>query len=160
MGTQEPPGAPWGGSPGGPRVQAGQGRREASETCASRLKRAAPADGAAADPPLGHLQRRPGHVHDLAFGILGIYFLTSLYLPGILGFSPTKAGLAFVPLALCLAVAAVLSPREAALLGGHRTVALGMAVMAVGLVLFAGIGASATFTSLLAGFICSASGPG
>ena len=31
------------------------------------------------------------------FGILGIYFFTSLYLQRILGFSPTKAGLAFVP---------------------------------------------------------------
>jgi hypothetical protein len=46
-----------------------------------------------------------------AFGVLGIYFFTSLYLQSYLGFSPTKAGLAFVPMALCLAVAAVLSPR-------------------------------------------------
>jgi len=32
-----------------------------------------------------------------AFGIFGIYFFTSIYLQNILGFSPTKAGLAFVP---------------------------------------------------------------
>ena len=38
-----------------------------------------------------------------AFGIFGIYFFTSIYLQNILGFSPTKAGLAFVPMALCLA---------------------------------------------------------
>src|SRR5499427_3134673 len=38
-----------------------------------------------------------------AFGIFGIYFFTSIYLQDILGFSPTKAGLAFVPMALCLA---------------------------------------------------------
>ena len=38
-----------------------------------------------------------------AFGIFGIYFFTSLYLQGVLGFSPTKAGLAFVPMALCMA---------------------------------------------------------
>ena len=35
-----------------------------------------------------------------AFGLFGIYFFTSLYLQGVLGFSPTKAGLAFVPMAL------------------------------------------------------------
>ena len=29
-----------------------------------------------------------------AFGIFGIYFFTSLYLQGVLGFSPTKAGAA------------------------------------------------------------------
>src|SRR5215469_4953738 len=34
-----------------------------------------------------------------AFGILGIYFFTSIYLQTILGFSPTEAGLAFVPMA-------------------------------------------------------------
>ena len=34
-----------------------------------------------------------------AFGLFGIYFFTSLYLQGVLGFSPTKAGAAFVPMA-------------------------------------------------------------
>ena len=46
-----------------------------------------------------------------AFGILGIYFFTSLYLQEVLGFSPVKAGLAFVPMALCVAVFASLAPR-------------------------------------------------
>ena len=95
-----------------------------------------------------------------SFGVLGIYFFTSLYLQGILGFSPTKAGLAFVPMALCLAVAAMLSPRVTAVIGGHRTVALGMAVMTVGLVLFAGLGAGATFTGLLPGFVLFGLGAG
>jgi EmrB/QacA subfamily drug resistance transporter len=95
-----------------------------------------------------------------SFGVLGIYFFTSLYLQSNLGFSPTKAGLAFVPMALCLAVAAVLSPRVTAALGTHRTVALGMAIMTVGLVLFAGLGASATFGSLLPGFILFGLGAG
>jgi EmrB/QacA subfamily drug resistance transporter len=95
-----------------------------------------------------------------SFGVLGIYFFTSLYLQGILGFSPTKAGLAFVPMALCLAVAAVLSPRVTAVIGGHRTVALGMAIMTVGLVLFARLGAGATFGGLLPGFVLFGLGAG
>jgi len=95
-----------------------------------------------------------------SFGVLGIYFFTSLYLQGNLGFSPTRAGLAFVPMALCLALAAVLSPRVVPLLGAHRTVALGMTIMTVGLVLFAGLGAGATFTSLLPGFILFGLGAG
>ena len=94
------------------------------------------------------------------FGVLGIYFFTSLYLQGNLAFSPSKAGLAFVPMALCLALAATLSPRVVALIGQHRTVALGMAVMTVGLVLFARIGAGATFTSLLPGFVLFGLGAG
>ncbi|HEY1819049.1 MAG TPA: MFS transporter [Trebonia sp.] len=95
-----------------------------------------------------------------SFGVLGIYFFTSLYLQRILGFSPTKAGLAFVPMALCLAVAAILSARVTAMLGAHRTVALGMAVMAVGLLLFVRIGASATFGALLPGFVLFGLGAG
>jgi MFS family permease len=95
-----------------------------------------------------------------SFGVLGIYFFTSLYLQGNLGFSPTKAGLAFVPMALCLAVAATLSPRVTGIIGGHRTVALGMAIMTVGLVLFARLGAGATFGDLLPGFVLFGLGAG
>jgi EmrB/QacA subfamily drug resistance transporter len=95
-----------------------------------------------------------------SFGVLGIYFFTSLYLQGNLGFSPTKAGLAFVPMALCLAVAATLSPRVVPVLGGNRTVALGMAVMTGGLVLFARLGMGATFGDLLPGFILFGLGAG
>ena len=95
-----------------------------------------------------------------SFGVLGIYFFTSLYLQRNLGFSPTKAGLAFVPMALCLAIAAVISPRVVAFIGGHRTVALGMAIMTVGLVLFAGQGAGATFSDLVPGFVLFGFGAG
>jgi EmrB/QacA subfamily drug resistance transporter len=95
-----------------------------------------------------------------SFGVLGIYFFTSIYLQEVLGFSPTKAGLAFVPMALCLAAAAVLSPRVTALIGSHRTVALGMAIMTVGLVLFALLGLGATFSDLLPGFILFGVGAG
>jgi EmrB/QacA subfamily drug resistance transporter len=43
------------------------------------------------------------------FGIFGIYFFTSLYLQNVLGFSPTEAGAAFVPMALLMAAGAIAS---------------------------------------------------
>ena len=95
-----------------------------------------------------------------SFGILGIYFFTSLYLQSNLGFSPTKAGLAFVPMALAIAVAAILSPRVVPVLGANRTVALAMAIMTAGLVLFVRIGAGATFADLLPGFLIFGVGAG
>lgn len=94
------------------------------------------------------------------FGILGIYFFTSLYLQEILGFSPTKAGLSFVPMALCIALSSTLAPRVAALLGGHRTVALGMALMVAGLVLFARLGLGAGLGDLTPGFVVFGLGAG
>ena len=95
-----------------------------------------------------------------AFGILGIYFFTSLYLQETLGFSPTKAGLAFVPMALCVAVFAGLAPRVEARAGAHRTVAFGMLLMVVGLVLFARLGLHADYDSLLPGFMLFGAGAG
>jgi EmrB/QacA subfamily drug resistance transporter len=95
-----------------------------------------------------------------AFGILGIYFFTSLYLQGILGFSPTKAGLVFVPMALFIALAATLSPRIAAMIGDHRTVSGGVLLMIVGLLLFGRLGAGATFAALMPGFALFGVGAG
>jgi EmrB/QacA subfamily drug resistance transporter len=95
-----------------------------------------------------------------AFGVFGIYFFTSLYLQDILGFSPTKAGLAFVPMAVCIAVAAVLAQPVSARLRPYRTVALGMLIMAGGLVLFARLGQGASFASLMPGFLIFGAGAG
>jgi EmrB/QacA subfamily drug resistance transporter len=95
-----------------------------------------------------------------SFGILGIYFFTSLYLQETLGFSPFKAGLAFVPMALCVAVFAGLAPRVEAWAGAHRAVAAGMALMVVGLVLFARLGLRAGYDSLLPGFMLFGAGAG
>ncbi len=95
-----------------------------------------------------------------SFGILGIYFFTSIYLQTILGFSPTKAGLAFVPMAICMAAFAVTAPQVAPRLGTHRTVGLGMAAMAAGLYLVARLGGGATFADLMPGFLIFGAGAG
>jgi EmrB/QacA subfamily drug resistance transporter len=95
-----------------------------------------------------------------SFGILGIYFFTSIYLQTILGFSPTKAGLAFVPMAFALAAAAALAPGVAARISANRAVALGMAVMTAGLYLVARLGGGATFAGLMPGFIMFGAGAG
>ena len=95
-----------------------------------------------------------------AFGILGIYFFTSLYLQEVLGFSPVKAGLAFVPMALCVAVFAALAPRIEPRVGAHRAVAFGMLLMVVGLVLFARLGLNVSYPALLPGFMLFGAGAG
>jgi EmrB/QacA subfamily drug resistance transporter len=95
-----------------------------------------------------------------AFGIFGIYFFTSIYLQSILGFSPTKAGLAFVPMALCMALFAGLAGPASRLLRPGQTVAIGMAVMAAGLYLFSRLGAGASFASLMPGFLIFGAGAG
>jgi EmrB/QacA subfamily drug resistance transporter len=95
-----------------------------------------------------------------AFGIFGIYFFTSLYLQDVLGFSPTKAGLAFVPMAICMAVFASVAGPIAARAGAHRTVALGLGLVAAGVYLVSALGRGATFGSLMPGFLLIGIGSG
>jgi EmrB/QacA subfamily drug resistance transporter len=95
-----------------------------------------------------------------AFGVFGIYFFTSLYLQSILGFSPVKAGLAFLPMALVMAAFATISEQVAARISGHRTVALGLAIMVGGLYLFARQGLHASYADLMPGFVLFGAGAG
>jgi EmrB/QacA subfamily drug resistance transporter len=87
-----------------------------------------------------------------AFGLFGIYFFTSLYLQGVLGFSPTKAGAAFVPMAILMAVSSVLSDRVAARFGAHRSTAVGMVMMGLAIASVSLLGRDATFLSLMPSF--------
>jgi EmrB/QacA subfamily drug resistance transporter len=94
------------------------------------------------------------------FGVFGIYFFTAIYLQTILGFSPTKAGLAFVPMALAVVVFSGLAGPVTARVGTHRTVAGGMALMAVGLFVITLLGPGAGFASLMPGFLLFGIGSG
>ncbi len=86
------------------------------------------------------------------FGLFGIYFFSSLYLQGVLGFSPTEAGAAFVPMALLMAAGAVISERVSHRLGAHRVVAVAMLLMAGGIASVSLLGADAGFGALMPSF--------
>jgi EmrB/QacA subfamily drug resistance transporter len=86
------------------------------------------------------------------FGLFGIYFFTSLYMQNVLAMSATEAGAAFVPMALLMAASAIVSERVAAAIGAHRSVALAMALMAVGIGSMIVLGEGASFLSLMPSF--------
>ncbi|WP_336214648.1 DHA2 family efflux MFS transporter permease subunit [Nonomuraea sp. LPB2021202275-12-8] len=95
-----------------------------------------------------------------SFGVFGIYFFSALWLQNVLGFSPTEAGAAFVPMALIMAVVAVLSQRISRLLGIGRTVALGMALMGAAIFMLSGVGADAGYGDVLPWFVLYGLGGG
>ncbi|GIE96239.1 MFS transporter [Paractinoplanes rishiriensis] len=95
-----------------------------------------------------------------AFGVFGIYFYTAIYLQNVLGFSPTGAGAAFVPMALVMAVTAVVAPRLEVRFGAGRTVAAGLAIMAVAVFGISGYGAGTTYLDLLGWFVLYGVGGG
>jgi EmrB/QacA subfamily drug resistance transporter len=95
-----------------------------------------------------------------AFGLFGIYFFTSLYLQDVLGFSPTEAGLAFLPMALCMVVGAVFSPLVARAVGTGRLVGLAMTLMGVGIASVALLGEGASYAALMPSFLVIGIGGG
>ena len=95
-----------------------------------------------------------------AFGVFGIYFYTAIYLQNVLGFSPTQAGSAFVPMALIMAVSATLAPRLEARFGAGRTVATGLALMAIAIGGISSYGENTTYTDLLPWFLVYGVGGG
>lgn len=84
-----------------------------------------------------------------AFGIFGVYLFTSLYLQDVLGFSPVRTGLAFVPMALVLAVVAAASAPLAARIGIHLTVAAGLTWMAAAVFGLSRLGSDAGMADLM-----------
>ncbi|MEU6844628.1 MFS transporter [Streptomyces sp. NPDC046716] len=86
-------------------------------------------------------------------GVNGVFFFTALYLQHVLGFSPVKAGLAFLPLAGALLVCTPFAERAARLVGAHRSIAAGLALVAAGLLLVSGTGAHASYAELQPGLL-------
>ncbi|MBB4695496.1 DHA2 family efflux MFS transporter permease subunit [Paractinoplanes abujensis] len=95
-----------------------------------------------------------------AFGVFGIYFYTAIYMQNVLGFSPTGAGAAFVPMALVMAVMATLAPRLEARFGAARTVAAALALMAVSVAGISSFGEGTTYLDLLPWFLVYGVGGG
>jgi EmrB/QacA subfamily drug resistance transporter len=95
-----------------------------------------------------------------AFGIFGIYFFTALWLQNVLGFSPTQAGAAFVPMALLMAGLAMVAPRIATRVGTAPTVATGLGLMAVAVIGISFIGEDGTYGRLFPWLMLYGAGAG
>jgi EmrB/QacA subfamily drug resistance transporter len=69
----------------------------------------------------------------------GVMFLITQYFQLVLNYSALSASLRLMPLALIMLIVAPLTPRISAALGTNRTVAIGMSLVALGLILFRGL---------------------
>lgn len=116
--------------------------------------------------PLGLIGRPPlpgaTAMMVLATGVLlGMYFVSSVYLQHAEGYSPLRTGLVFLPVAVATAAGAHLAAGHLGKVGPRHIGAAAMAVSAVGLALmaFVGIGGD-TLTALLPGFVLAGIGLG
>jgi DHA2 family multidrug resistance protein-like MFS transporter len=92
------------------------------------------------------------------FVMFGFFFLFSLYLQLVRGYSPLDAGLATLPMA---ATFIVVSPRSAPLaerIGNGRTIALGLFVVGLGMALFSRVGTDTPYVVLALALVLLAAG--
>jgi MFS family permease len=74
-----------------------------------------------------------------------MWFFVSLYLQQVLGYSAIKAGLAFLPMTICIVIGSTVASRYVQRIGVKRLLSLGMALQTVGLLLFTGIATRGTY---------------
>ncbi len=94
-------------------------------------------------------------------GLFAMFFFASIYVQEILGYSPLKAGLAFVPITAGIVIGAGLAQQLIRMLGVRRVPLLGIALAATGLVLLGTIPTHGTYLpDLLPGLMLVSIGMG
>jgi EmrB/QacA subfamily drug resistance transporter len=96
----------------------------------------------------------------VALAMFGVFFFLSLYLQNVLGFSPVRAGAAFLPLTLLVMVVAPLSGRLSDRVGSRWLMTFGMTLVSAELFYFSRLGVHETYATLLPGMILGGLGMG
>ena len=75
----------------------------------------------------------------------GMWFFLSLYLQQVLGYSPIRAGLAFLPMTLCIVIGSTIASRMVQRVGAKPLLIVGMTSLTIGLWLFTHLSPTGTF---------------
>jgi EmrB/QacA subfamily drug resistance transporter len=86
-------------------------------------------------------------IFTLGASAFAMWYFVSLYLQQVLGFTPIEAGLSFLPMTGAIIVASTVAGRLATRLGPGRVLAVGMAVVGLGLLLFTGVSPGGSYLS-------------
>jgi EmrB/QacA subfamily drug resistance transporter len=89
----------------------------------------------------------------VALAMFGVFFFVSLYMQNVLGFSPVKAGAAFLPMTLLITVVAPLTGRLSDRAGSRWLLTLGMGLVGVQLLSFSRLGVDSSYVNLVPGMV-------
>jgi EmrB/QacA subfamily drug resistance transporter len=93
--------------------------------------------------------------------MLGLFFLTTLYLQHVLDYSALRTGLLFLPVAVAITAGAHLASQLISRIGGRPVAAVGFALTAIGAGLLTQVEAGdSAYVSVLPGFVVAAFGLG
>jgi EmrB/QacA subfamily drug resistance transporter len=97
----------------------------------------------------------------VAFGMLGIFFPMTLFLQGVLGFSPIRAGLTMTPMSIMIMLAAPISGKLSDRFGSRWILVGGLSLMSVGIIfIISRINLETTWVTLLPALIITGLGMG
>ena len=82
----------------------------------------------------------------VALAMFGVFFFVSLYMQNVLGFSPVKAGAAFLPMTLLITVTAPLTGLLSDRVGSRWLLTLGMTLVGLQLLSFSRLGVDSRAT--------------
>jgi EmrB/QacA subfamily drug resistance transporter len=97
----------------------------------------------------------------LGASIFAMFFMLSLYMQQVLGYSALRTGVAYLPVAISIIVAAAVSQALVTRIGVRRVLAAGMVLQVAGLLWFARVAVDGTYAvDLLPGFLLAGFGLG
>jgi EmrB/QacA subfamily drug resistance transporter len=97
----------------------------------------------------------------LVAGSMGAFFFLSQYFQLVLGWSPVRTGMAFVPFPVTVFISSQLATRVfVPRFGGRRVMLVGMALSAIGLLMLTRLGVDTTYVQLIGSMVVFAFGNG
>jgi EmrB/QacA subfamily drug resistance transporter len=89
----------------------------------------------------------------VALAMFGVFFYVSLFMQNILGYSPTRAGAAFLPMTILIILIAPVAGKFSDRVGSRWLVGIGMLLVAGSLVIFSRLDQGSSFWNLFPGLI-------
>jgi EmrB/QacA subfamily drug resistance transporter len=96
----------------------------------------------------------------LSAGMFALFLYLTIYMQGVLDFSPLETGLRFLPLTVLSFVASPIAGKLSDRVPIRVLLGLGLALVGIGLLLMRGVSAGSEWTALLAGFVLAGIGIG
>jgi EmrB/QacA subfamily drug resistance transporter len=94
----------------------------------------------------------------VALAMFGVFFYVSLFVQGILGYSPVQAGASFLPMTLCIIFFAPVAGKLSDRIGNRWLMASGMLLVSLSLVLFSLLDEGSTFWNLFPALLIGGAG--
>ena len=85
----------------------------------------------------------------VSLGMFGVFFFVSLFIQNILGFTPTQAGAAFLPMTILIIIVAPIAGKMSDRIGSRWLMGAGMTIVGISLLLYQRVSVDSTFWTLL-----------